>query len=74
MPTRTAPEPPQRRATIEATRATIMTRRNCMYATNRESPPKLSDISTMTVAAPGAEPHTAVLPGSTFHRARSATE
>src|ERR1700719_3057752 len=60
------------RATIEATRATSITRRNCMKATSRGSPPKLPDISTITVAAPGVEPHTAVDPGNTFQRASNA--
>src|ERR1700689_5093661 len=65
----TPPGAAQSRATIEATIATSITRRNCMYATSRGSPPKPSDISTITVAAPGVEPQTAVVPGSTFQRA-----
>ncbi len=40
-----------------------------MNATRRKSPPKASDIKVIAVAAPGADPHTAVVPGKTSSRA-----
>ena len=61
--------PTHSRATIEPTAATSTTRRYCMNATSRASAPKAPDISIMTEAPPGAVPHTAVVPGSTFNRA-----
>ena len=42
-----------------------------MTATSLMSPPSALAINTMTVAAPGEEPQTAVVPGSTLKRARS---
>ena len=52
-----------RRATIAAAIVTMTTRRYCMNATRRTSAPNVSAISTMAVEAPGADPHTAVVPG-----------
>src|SRR5271165_2673999 len=66
-----APDADHARATTDATRPTQATRRYCMTATSLMSPPKASAISTIAVAAPGEEPQTAVVPGSTFHRARA---
>ena len=63
-----APDADHARATTEATSPTQATRRYCMTATSLMSPPKASAISTMAVAAPGEEPQTAVVPGSTFQR------
>ncbi len=40
-----------------------------MNATSRASAPNSPDISIITEAPPGATPHTAVVPGSTFSRA-----
>ena len=65
------PEADHARATIDATSPTHATRRYCMTATSLMSPPKASAISTIAVAAPGEEPQTAVVPGSTFQRARA---
>jgi hypothetical protein len=66
-----APPPPRpnRRPTNEAVTATTTTRRYCITATRRMSPPNEPERSTMTVAAPGKAPHSAVLPGSTRSRA-----
>src|SRR5277367_2548684 len=66
-----APEADHARATSDATSPTHATRRYCMTATSLMSPPKASAISTIAVAAPGDEPQTAVVPGSTFQRARA---
>src|ERR1700722_19494818 len=59
------------RATSDATNPTQATRRYCMTATSRMSPPKASDISTMAVAAPADDPQTAGGPGSTLVRVRT---
>ena len=56
------------RAISAAAIDTKMTRRYCMKATSRASAPNASAISTIALAAPGVEPHTAVVPGSTFQR------
>jgi hypothetical protein len=61
-----------RRATAEATNATGTTRIDCMNATRRAPTPYATLINTMTVAAPGDDPHTAVVPGNTFQRASNA--
>ncbi len=63
-----APAGRKARATSDATRPTQATRRYCMTATSRMSPPKASDISTIAVAAPADDPQTAVVPGSTLRR------
>src|SRR3984957_8975100 len=67
----TAPGANHSRATIDAISPTKATRRYCMTATSLMSAPNASAISTMAVAAPGEEPQIAVVPGSTFQRARS---
>ncbi len=60
------PDADQARATTDATSPTHTTRKYCMTATSLMSPPKASAISTTAVAAPGDEPQTAVVPGSTL--------
>src|SRR4030088_439936 len=60
----------QSRETTDATNATNTTRRYCIKATSRTSPPNASAISVMTVAAPGAEPRTAGGSGGTFQPSR----
>ena len=66
-----APAGRKARATSDATSPTQATRRYCMTATSRMSPPKASDISTIAVAAPAEDPQTAVVPGSTLRRVRT---
>jgi hypothetical protein len=58
----------QIRATRAAVAVTTATRRYCINATSRTSAPYDSAISTMADAAPGAKPHTAVVPGNTWRR------
>src|SRR3984957_5252017 len=66
-----APAGSHARATSDATNPTQATRRYCMTATRRMSPPKASDISTIAVAAPAEDPQTAGGPGSTLVRVRT---
>ena len=61
-----ADAPAHSHPTSDAASATITTRRYCMNATRRASAPNSPDISIITEAPPGATPHTAVVPGSTF--------
>ena len=63
--------PTHSRATTDAMAATSRTRMYCMNATNRASSPKAPAISIITEAPPGAMPHTAVVPGTTFRRVRT---